>query len=69
MNKADRERTRAELHFPDPIFASSVIMVNSRLIMRPFQLISDFEPKGDQVRAIANLDAGLSAEPPPVLME
>ncbi len=37
--------------------------------MRPFQLVSDFEPKGDQVRAIADLDAGLSGgDPDQVLM-
>ena len=37
--------------------------------MRAFQLVSDFEPKGDQVRAIADLDNGLEGrEPHQVLM-
>ncbi len=37
--------------------------------MRAFQLVSDFEPKGDQVRAIADLNNGLEGgEPHQVLM-
>jgi excinuclease ABC subunit B len=37
--------------------------------MRDFQLVSDFEPKGDQVGAISGLNAGLAAgEPHQVLM-
>ena len=53
----------------DPVIEERAIGATENLPGKPFKLVSDFEPAGDQPQAIAELIAGVRAhEPDQVLL-